>query len=178
MVAQSWHGHDYIRAYTKPRRSDSPLLAEQQRIYGEAVGAWNRLRERQKELYRRLAEKMSGYNLFVQRFILCVRAGRNPEIPVSLTYLTADARPVVGGDLIVRTRDRTLFADGLEDGRGEIALTATDAPYTFALRKDAQEETVLTLDDVFETRIPKVVESPALGIRLVLDVAKSGRNVD
>ena len=59
-----------------------------------------------------------------------------------------------------------------------IALTATDAPYTFALRKDAQEETVLTLDDVFETRIPKVVESPALGIRLVLDVAKSGRNVD
>ncbi len=174
LVAESWHGHDYIRAYRKPRASDSPLLAEERHIYGEAVGAWNSLCDRQKELYRRLAEAMSGYNLFVQRYIDTVRAGKNPEVPIPRTYVTADGQPVPGGDLIVRTRDRTLFTDGLDDGRGEVALTAFDAPYTITLRKGTREETVLTLPDVLEVDIPVVLESVALGIRLVLDVAKPG----
>ncbi len=172
LVAESWHGHDYVREYTKPAPSDSPLLAEERRIYGEAVQTWRQLRDRQREVYRRLAEGMSGYNLFVQRFITSVRAGKNPEVPVPLTYVTADGQPVPGGDLVVRTKDRTLFTDGLDDGRGEIALTASDAPYTIRLRKGVQEETVLTLEDVLEADIPLVLESAALGIRLLLDVAK------
>ncbi len=174
LVAQTWHGHDYIREYTKPAPSDSPLLAEERRTYGEAVQTWRQLCDRQKEVYRRLAEGMSGYNLFVQRFITSVRAGRNPEVPVPLTYVTGDGQPVPGADLVVRTKDHTLFTDGLDDGRGEIALTATDAPYTIALRKAAQEETVLTLDDFLAADVPLVLESASLGIRLVLDVAKPG----
>lgn len=171
MIAASWHGHDYLRAYRAPRDDPSPRQKENRATYGKAVGAWNSLCDRQQELYRRLAEGMSGYNLFVQRYVLAVNAGQEPEVPVPLTYVTADGRPVVGGDLVVRTRDRTLFTDGLEDGRGEVALTRADAPYTFVLRKGTQEEAVRTIDDLLETDVPAVLESETLGIRLVQDVA-------
>jgi len=170
IVASSWHGHDFVRAYVKPRDAHSPLQEEERQIYREAVRTWNSLCDRQKELYRRFAEKMSGYNLFVQRFIDNVRAGRNPEVPVLLSYRTVDGAPILGGDLVIRARSRTLFADGLDDGKGVIALTHADAPYTFVLRKGAHEETVRTIDDLLETDIPTSLESSALDIRLVLTV--------
>ena len=170
MVAATWHGHEYIRAYQKPRDAHSLRQEEQRAIYRRAVEAWKALTSKQKDFYRRIAEGMSGYNLFVKRYILAVRGGKEPEFPIQLLYVTADNIPVPGGELVVRMRSRSLFTDGLEDGKGEIALTPSDVPYTFLLRKGTQEEVVLTMEDLLETDVPMVLESKTLGIKLVWSV--------
>ncbi len=170
MIAASWHGHDYIRAYQKPKDAASPLQLQQRAFYHEAVAAWKALTDMQQELYRRLAEEMSGYNLFVQRHILAARAGKVPELPLPLRYATEDGAPVPDGALVVRKGERTLFAYGLGRGTGEIALTASDAPYTLSLRRGVHEEVIATVRDPLETGTSLRLASVRLAIALVLDV--------
>jgi len=76
----------------------------------------------------------------------------------------------VDGWLIVRQGAKPLFTDRLKDATGEIALTPSDAPYTFVLRKGTQEDVVLTVKDLLETDVPTVLESTQLGIKLVATV--------
>jgi hypothetical protein len=170
MVAATWHGHEYIRAYRKPKDPHTPSQEEERAIYRQAVDTWKTLRNRQKEFYRRIAKGMSGYNLFVQRYILAVREGKEPEVPIQLLYVTADGAPIPEGELVVRMRSRSLFTDGLEDGKGEIALTPSDVPYIFSLRRGTREDVVLTMEDLLETDVPMVLESKTLGIKLVWSV--------
>lgn len=54
--------------------------------------------------------------------------------------------------------------------RGEIALTRSDAPYTFVLKKGKQKDAVLRFTDLGETDVPMALESERLGIKLVTDV--------
>jgi hypothetical protein len=94
--------------------------------------------------------------------------GREPEPPARLSYGTADGRPVPGGWLLVRKGDRTLFVDRLEDGRGEIALIPSDAPYALALRRNTTEDAVAEPFEPPQGTIPLVLESTTLGIGIVL----------
>ena len=171
MVAASWHAHDYLRTYSPPKKPPSERQKHERAIYRRAVQAWGTLSDRQKEFYRRIADGMSGYNVFVGRYIKAVLAGSEPEVPIPLRYATADGAPVVDGDLVVRMKDQSLFVDSLADGRGEVALTPSDAPYTFLLRRGAREEVIVTVHDPLDTDIPLTLESPGLGIHLVLDVS-------
>lgn len=170
MVASSWKGHEYIKAYRKPVNPNTDLQEEHRAIFTQARLAWKALGTRQKEFYGRIADGMSGYNVFLGRAIRAIRAGGSPETPLVLRYRTEDGNPVQTGYLIVKTGTKQLFLDSLKDARGEIALTPSDVPYTFVLRKDTQEDPVLTIEDLMETDVPAVLESQLLGIRLVLDV--------
>ena len=170
MVAASWKGHEYIREYAVPSGEPSDRQLEQRAVFSKATQAWQTLTQRQQEFYDRIAEGMTGYNLFCGRAIQALRDGREPETPIVLQYATEDGAPVPNADLIVRQASRLVFADSLKDAHGEIALTPTDAPYVFVLRKGTQEDEVLRVKDLLETDVPKVLESETLGIRLVLDV--------
>ncbi len=170
MVAGSWKGHEYIREYVKPVDAKSELQEQHRAIFAQAVEAWHGLPARSQEFYNRTADGMSGYNLFVGRYIEAVRNGQTPEAPIPLSYVTADGQPVATGYLLVRQRGKELFVDSLKDGKGEIALTPSDAPYTFVLRKGTQEDAVLTVSDLLDTDVPATLESDLLGIRLVLNV--------
>ncbi len=173
MVAASWKGHEYIRKYAKPTNVNSELQEQHRAIFSQAVEAWHRLSSRARDFYAHVADGMTGYNLFVGRYVAAVRQNLPPEVPLPLTYVTADGQPVLDGYLIIRQQNRMLFVDSLKDGKGEIALTSSDAPYTFVLRKNMQEDPVLTVDDLLETDVPAKLESELLGIRLVLDVPTS-----
>jgi len=116
---------------------------------------------------------ITGLNLFVGRYISAVRNGQPPETPIPMAWRTADGQPVVDGWLIVRQGAKPLFTDSLKDAVGTIALTPSDAPYTFVLRKGTQEDVVLTVKDLLETDVPTVLESTQLGIKLVATVDNS-----
>lgn len=168
MVASSWKGKEYIKEYSAPGGEPSDRQLEHRAIFAKATQAWQTLSLRQQEFYDHMADGMTGYNLFVGRATQAIKAGQEPEVPLPLEYVTADGQPVPNGDLIVRQAARDVFVDDLKDGKGEIALTASDAPYTFLLRKDGKEDIVAKVKDLLETDVPLVLDSPTLGIRLVL----------
>lgn len=170
MVASTWKGHDYIREYVTPGGEPSDLQLEQREFFSRSVTAWQALSPRQQEFYERIANGMSGYNLFIGRAVPTLRAGKDLEVPIPLQYGTEDGKPVVDGWLIVRRSGGAVFLDSLKDAKGVIALTPSDGPYTFVLRKGTQEDIVLEVKDLLETDVPLVLESTALGIKLVLDV--------
>lgn len=114
---------------------------------------------------------MSGYNLFIGRFVRATREGTAPELLVPLWYETWDGSPVPDGARLVRRRDTVLFFDELADGRGEIALTPSDGRYTFVLTRRSREDAVATTEDIPEADVPHVLDSGALGIHLVLSSA-------
>jgi len=169
-VASSWKGHDYLKEYTAPSNPKSDLQTEHRAIFAQASAVWKTLPARSQEFYNKIADGMSGMNLFVGRYIQSTRNGQAPETPIVMSWKTADGRPVVDGWLIVRQGAKPLFTDSLKDAVGTIALTPSDAPYTFVLRKGAQEDVVLTVQDLLETDVPTVLESPTLGIKLVADM--------
>ena len=169
-VASSWKGHDYLKEYTAPSNPKSDLQTEHRAIFSQAAEAWSKLSLRAQEFYGKIADGMTGRNLFMGRYIHVVRNGGQPETPIAMSWTTADGKPVVDGWLIVRQGAKPIFTDSLKDAKGELALTPTDAPYTFVLRKGVQEDAVLTLQDLLETDVPTVLESPTLGIKLVADM--------
>ena len=170
LVAASWKGTEYIREYAVPSGEPSDRQLEQRALFNRAIDAWKTLSTLQQRFYDRVADGMSGYNLFCGRAMQAFRAGSEPEVPIVLAYATEDGKPVPDGDLIVRQGSRQVWVDGLKDAQGEIALTPSDAPYTFLLRRSAKEDIVATVKDLLETEIPLVLESETLGIRLVLTV--------
>ena len=78
--------------------------------------AWHALSDPQKQLYRRLADGMTGFNLFVSRYVDAAWNGREPEIPVCLEVRTAGGEPVPDGALIVRHGGKDLFHGDLQRG--------------------------------------------------------------
>jgi hypothetical protein len=124
----------------------------------------------QQEFHGRIADGMIGYNLFVKRHIEAQMNDVQPEVPITMRWKTADGKPVEHGKLIVLQSNDPVFNDSLKDAVGEIALTPSDVPYTFVLKKGTQEENVLTIRDLGETDVPLVLESKTLGIKLVADV--------
>ena len=174
MVASSWKGHDYIKAYRVSANPRTERQQEHRARFAAAVEAWHALSLVQQRFYRRLADGMTGYNLFIGRHIQAERSEKVPEVPIRLRYATPDGSPVPDAALRVLRGKVVLFDDNLGDGKGEIALTPSDAPYTFALRRRARQEIVATAWDLPEEGAPRVLESAALGIRLELSADEPG----
>ncbi len=170
MIASSWKGHEYLKTYAVPSNPRSEHQTKVRGTFKEALEAWRNLSPRQKEFYDGIADGMSGYNVFMGRYIKAVHAGQEPEFPIEMQWKTEDGRPVGNGWLIVQWRSKSIFVDNLGDAKGEVALTPSDAPYTFTLKKGTETEVVLKIKDLLETDVPMPLESKRLGIRLVADV--------
>ena len=170
MVAASWKGHDYIREYVTPANPKSEQQTKQRAIFNQAVQSWKRLSPRQKEFYNRVADGVSGFNVYVGRYIAAVRSSYTPEEPIVMAWNTEDGNPIADAWLIVRHSNRQIFVDNLSDCMGEVALTPADAPYVFVLKKGNTEDVVLSMEDLLEAETPMVLESKLLGIRLVASV--------
>jgi hypothetical protein len=167
MIASSWKGHEYIKTYVKPH---NPNTRNQQRARGRfaaAVEAWQGFSGMQQEFYDRIAERMSGFNLFISRYVKAVRAGEEPETPVEMRWKTAGGKLFEDGDLIVLAGKREVFRVGLGEGRAEVALTQSDSPYFFVLKNGVAREEVLEIRDLAKAGVPRVLESKKLGVRLV-----------
>jgi hypothetical protein len=166
VVAASWKGQDYFREYAAPANPKSDLQVEHRTIFIQAVEAWKGFSVPQQKFYARIADGMTGYNVYVGRHIRAVRNGVEPEVPQTLAWTTQDGQPLAGAWLIVRAKGKALFVDSLKDASAEVALTPSDGPYEIVLRKRTMEDVVLTVSDL--AAIPDVLESELLGITLVL----------
>ncbi len=167
MIASSWKGHEYIRTYVKPR---NPNTSDQRRARGqfaEAVAAWQDLSKVQHAFYDKIAERMTGFNLFISRYVGAVRRNEEPETPVEMRWKTADGAPLEDCRLIVLAGKREVFSINLDKGKAEVALTPSDSPYTFVLRMRKEEEEILEIRNLLAAGVPKVLESEEHGIRLV-----------
>jgi len=171
MVAVTWKGHEYIREYVTPTNPKTELQVQHRAIFNKAVEAWHGLAPSQKAFYNRIADGMTGYNVFVGRYIEAVRNGQEPETPIVMQWTTEDGQPLEQCWLIVRKRSQEIFLDNLKDAKGEVALTPSDTPYTFVLRRGTQEDAVLTMEDLLEVDVPMTLESKTLGIKLVANVS-------
>lgn len=178
VIASSWRGKDYIKAYAVPANPRSEAQTKVRTAFKEALEAWRYLSPRQKEFYNKIAEDMSGYNVFVGRYIKAVNDGQEPEFPIEMQWTTEGSISVDRGWLIVRRHSSEIFVDSLKDARGEVALTPSDAPYAFVLKKGTREDEVLTIDDLLETDVPMALESKTLGIKLIADVQVPQTNTD
>jgi len=167
MVAASWKGHEYVRTYAKPPNRNTEGQQEARGRFAEAVGAWQELSHIQRLFYGRIAEGMSGFNLYISRHVTAVQEEEEPEQPMEACYVTADGEPVKIGSLKVKSGGHELFTLSLKDGRAVVALTESDSPYTFILKRGREEEEVLKVMDLSETGMPQKLESKTLRIKLV-----------
>jgi len=174
VVASSWKGHHYLRAYVVPEDPKSELQLQHRAIFRRAAGAWKKLLPRQKTFYNRIADGMTGYNVFLGRYVAAERGGEEPETPLLTVWRTEDGQPVADGWLLVSRGRQNLFVDSLRDSKVEIALTRSDVPYTFVLKKGAVEDCVLVVDEWPEGGFPTSIESEKLGIRLTADPRRIG----
>ena len=71
MIAETWNGINYLKRYAVPRNPRTPRQQARRRRFADAVVAWRRLPP---EARRRFQEEgrdlpLSGYNLFISRFL-------------------------------------------------------------------------------------------------------------
>jgi hypothetical protein len=167
IVAVAWHGHEYIREYAVASNPNSERQRTQRGLFAEAMKAWRALSESQQDFYRHIADGMTGHNLFIKRFITALRNKQSPEVPTRMRWVTVDRRRVPDGALQIRKNGNNLFYKNLGDGAAEIALTASDAPYTVLLVKGLKEVEVLTIEGRSAIENPPPLENLEFGIRLV-----------
>jgi hypothetical protein len=169
MVATSWKGHEYLRTYVVPHDPKTEDQLAQRGLLGKAVEAWRELSKPQTRFFNALAHGMSGYNLFIRRHIRAAVDGRELELPAVMRWRTEGGQRMKDARLVVAHDGRHVFNDDLGDGVIEIALTRSDAPYSFELRKGHQEEVVKVFENELQVDLLAVLESEALGIKLVPD---------
>ena len=78
MVASSWKGHDYLRAYVIPHDPKTELQLQHRAIWRQAVAAWHALTAAEQKAYDRRAKGMTGFNFFVGRKVRELR--RRPPL--------------------------------------------------------------------------------------------------
>jgi hypothetical protein len=69
LIASSWKGKEYIRAYTRPRNPKTRAQQEHRALFAEAVKAWKKLGIEERKALDRQAVGMTGFNLFVSRYV-------------------------------------------------------------------------------------------------------------
>jgi hypothetical protein len=69
LVASSWKGKEYLREYVVPRDPKTILQLEHRQIWREAVAAWHALPDEERRSFDREAKGMTGFNLFVGRYV-------------------------------------------------------------------------------------------------------------
>ncbi len=72
VIASSWKGRRYLKAYAKPRNPRTELQQQHRQRFAQAVAAWKALPADRRAAYDRAARGMSGYNLFIGRFLRTV----------------------------------------------------------------------------------------------------------
>lgn len=167
MVAASWKGHEYVRTYAKPPNRNTELQRIARGRFAKAVEAWHSLSRVQRLFYDRIADGMSGFNLHISRHVAAAQDGQEPEKPIEASYVTEDGVPVKIGSLKVKAGARDLFTVSLKDARAVIALTESDSPYTFIIRRGTAEDEVLSVMDLSDTGMPEELESKTLRVKLV-----------
>jgi hypothetical protein len=169
IVAASYKGKPYFRTYVVPRNPRSESQQRHRAFFSRALKEWRGLSKPQRDFYDRLAEDMqlSGYNLFVSRCMKSLLAGKEPELPKLFRWTTPSGQPIPDAELRILRGAKLLFKESLENGTVEIALTESDAPYTFLFKNGVREEPVAAGQPPSETGIPTVMENVGLGIRLV-----------
>ena len=171
IVASSWKGIPYIRTYVKPRNPKSKRQVKVRKDFRAALDAWQALDACQKRFYDRIASGISGFNLFILRYMRAAKSRQNLELPLIIRWSTEDGLPVVEGRLIVRKGGRQLFADSLKEPEGVIALTPSDTPYEFVRKRRAVRESALEVNSPEEMEPSIVLVGRRLGIRLILEIA-------
>lgn len=78
VVASSWKGKQYVREYVVPEDPKTALQLEHRAIWREAVAMWHDLPDDERAAYDLEAKGITGFNLFVSRY---VRGRRNGTIP-------------------------------------------------------------------------------------------------
>src|SRR3990170_551960 len=97
LVASSWKGKDYVRAYVVPEDPKTPRQLEHRQIWREAVAAWHALSETERAEYDREAEGMTGFNVFVGRYVRGRRAGTIPPASPPRARKAPEKKPPTTG---------------------------------------------------------------------------------
>lgn len=170
VTVYTMRGRQFMRVYVVPR---NPKTKEQQRrrtAFSKAVEAWRRLTPKQKEFYRGIAKDMTGFNLFISRFIRASTAGHEPEMPEQVDLRFQNLPLGDSCSLAVRKDGRSIFSVGIESASAEIPLTRLDVPYVFVLFVGTSDELAVELIRLPEAGVPVVLEHKQTGIRLTVIV--------
>jgi len=171
VVATSWKGHEYLRAYVVPHDPKTENQRAQRDLMKKAVKAWRELSKPQKMFFDALAAGMTGFNVFIGRYMRAAGDGREVELPAVMRWRTEGGQSMPDARLVVVHNGRHVFNDDLGDGVIEVALTRSDAPYNFELRRGTREEVVRVYEKDVEADLLAVLESQALGIKLIPEVS-------
>ena len=78
LVASSWKGHEYLRAYVVPRDPKTERQLQHREIWREAVAAWHALSADDRKAYNREAKGMTGFNVFIGQYVRRRERGQSP----------------------------------------------------------------------------------------------------
>src|SRR3990170_5591156 len=89
LIASSWKGIAYVRAYAVPRNPRTELQQTNRQRFGETREAWRPLTAGEREAHDRAARGMSGWNLFVRERMLAAGGVKGRSLAVA-TYTIVD----------------------------------------------------------------------------------------
>ena len=164
ITASVWKGIRYIRKWFRPTNPRTELQIDQRKLFDKAVECWQELTALQKEAYDRVAVKMSGYNLYVKRFVEDALAGsasviqlvpRELELPV----VDEKGKPVSDATVRIMKGNRVLMEKKSDsEGICKVAVISDMGPFDIMVKKPYQDfrETTLkgqTVNDIEETEM-------------------------
>ena len=79
MIASTWKGKEYIRAYTVPKNPRTERQQKHRALFAKAVKAWKALSLKDQKRLNKEAKEMTGFNLYVSRYINAKLAGEEIE---------------------------------------------------------------------------------------------------
>lgn len=164
ITASVWKGIRYIRKWFKPTNPRTGLQVDQRELFTQAVDEWQNLSALQKEAYDRVAVKMSGYNLYVKRFVEDALAGSVSQIqlvPRELEVPVVDEKGKAISDATVRImKGSRVLMEKKSDSKGicKVAVISDMGPYDVMVKKPYHDfkETVLkgqSLEDIEKTEL-------------------------
>ena len=132
VTASRWKGIEYIRGYVIPQNPNTPLQEQQRMHFTQAVDSWHTLTQDERDAYELLAVKMTGFNLYVKRFLEALRNSIPFPPPQLLTVEVFDNESYRLADVVVKYYRGSKFIREIRTdslGRASLALTLEDAPY-------------------------------------------------
>ena len=133
VTAASWKGIEYIRGYKIPQNPKTPLQMDHRAKFSSAVDAWHFLDQEQRDAYEAMSVRMTGFNLYVKRFLEALRNATPMPPPSKLTVEVLDSESYrLQGAVVKYYRGSRFIKELLTDalGRAELTLTLEDGPYT------------------------------------------------
>lgn len=133
VVAAKWKGIEYIRGFRIPQNPRTPLQMEQRAHFTLAVDSWHDLTQDERDAYELMAVKMTGFNLYVKRFLESLRNSIPMPPPQRLTVEVLDNDSFRLQSAVVKFyRGSRFIREKLTNalGRAELCLPLEDGPYT------------------------------------------------